>query len=64
MNERFENIDQFFKDELENFSPEVPSMAWENISQSLSTKKSKKLRGFYYKIIDQFMGQSATASVR
>lgn len=50
MNERFENIDQYFKDELENYSPEVPAMAWDNISQSLNAGKSKKLRGFYYKI--------------
>ncbi len=50
MNDRFENIDQLFKDELEGYSPEVPGMAWDNISQSLNANKSKKLRGFYYKI--------------
>lgn len=50
MSEQFDNIDQFFKNELESFSPEVPPMAWDNISEQLNARKSKKLKAFYYKI--------------
>ena len=50
MNERFENIDQLFKDELENYSPEVPKMAWNNISANLNNSRSRKIGAFKYKI--------------
>lgn len=50
MNESLENIDHLFKDELENFSPEVPPMAWENICLGLKTNKKRHIRSIVYKI--------------
>lgn len=50
MNESLENIDQLFKDELENFSPELPPLAWDNISQGLNARKKKNIRAIIYKV--------------
>ncbi len=51
MSEKFENIDDLFREELENYSPEVPAGAWDGISAQLATNKPRKaIPLFVYKI--------------
>lgn len=51
MKEEFNNIDNLFKRQVKDFSPDVPDGAWENIAMALAnTGKSKKMPLFFWKI--------------
>jgi cytoskeletal protein RodZ len=47
MEQRLENIDQFFRDELKEFSPEIPDGTWERIALSLPVRSKKNILLFW-----------------
>lgn len=50
MEDKFNNIDQFFKKEFNDFSPEIPVGMWEGIHQKLAENQKKKVLPLYFRI--------------
>lgn len=63
MSERFENIDELFKNELGDYSPAVPHNMWKNIEPLLQKKQGKKAWLSFYKIAGSIALILATGSL-
>lgn len=50
MEERLENIDLIFRDELNGYSPEVPEGVWERIAENITPRKKRTIIPLYWKI--------------
>lgn len=54
MSEKFENIDDLFKKELEGYAPEVPEDSWDDIALALVKAPRKRRLALFYKIAAGF----------
>ncbi len=63
MKEEIENIDGFFRDELKNYSPELPMGAWDNIAAKLASQNApKRVIPLFWKVaasVALFLGTTA-----
>jgi hypothetical protein len=50
MEERLENIDLIFRDELNGYSPEVPEGMWERIAVNITPQKKRAIIPLFWKI--------------
>ena len=49
MEDRFDNIDQFFKGEFNNYSPELPEGMWESIQEKLAENRRRRILPLFLK---------------